>query len=195
MNRSFALLTLLLVWPALSGCQTLKEIANLRQVDFSLDRLSGLNLAGVPLDNMRSYRDLSAGDLFKLTTAVARRDLPLRFNLHVAALNPETNSVVARMVRMDWTLFLEDRETISGVVNQEQVLNPGQVVDIPVAIDLELLSFFDKNAQDLVDLVLSLSGQGGAPKNVRLQAVPVIDTVVGPIRYANPIMIVNREVG
>lgn len=195
MKRSFILLALLVVLPALSGCQTLKEIANLRQVDFSLDRLSNLNLAGVSLDKVRSYRDLSAGDLFKLTTAVARRDLPLRFNLHVAALNPETNSVAARLVRMDWTLFLEDRETISGVVDQEQVLNPGQPIDIPVAIDLELLSFFDKNAQDLVDLVLSLSGEGGAPKNVRLQAIPVIDTVIGPIRYPDPIVIVNREVG
>ncbi len=195
MKRSFIFLALFVVLPALSGCQTLKEIANLRHVDFSLDRLSGLNLAGVSLQNVRSYRDLSAGDLFKLTTAVARRDLPLRFNLHVAALNPETNSVAARLVRMDWTLFLEDRETISGVVDQEQVLNPGQPVDIPVAIDLELLSFFDKNAQDLVDLVLSLSGEGGAPKNVRLQAIPVIDTVIGPIRYPDPIVIVNREVG
>lgn len=195
MKRSFPLILLLVLLPALSGCQTLKEIANLRHVDFSLDRLSSLNLAGVPLDNVRSYRDLSAGDLFKLTTAVARRDLPLRFNLHVAALNPEANSVSARLVRMDWTLFLEDRETISGVVDQEQVLTPGQPVDIPVAIDLELLSFFDKNARDLVDLVLSLSGEGGAPKNVRLQAIPVIDTVIGPIRYPDPIVIMNREVG
>ncbi|MEZ4698823.1 MAG: hypothetical protein R2834_00715 [Rhodothermales bacterium] len=189
------LIVIALALPAWSGCQTLKEIANLRNVDFSLDRLTDIDLAGVRLDAVRSYRDLSAGDLFKLTTAAARRDLPLRFNLHVAALNPESNKVAARLVRMDWTLFLEERETISGVFNQEQVLNPGQLVDIPVSIDLELMSFFDKNARDIVELVLSLSGEGGSAKNIRLQAIPVIDTVLGPIRYPDPIVIVNREVG
>jgi hypothetical protein len=178
-----------------TGCQTLKEIANLRNVDFSLDRLSNVDLAGVRLDGVRTYRDLSAGDVFRLTTAVAKRELPLRFNLHVAATNPASNPVAARLVRMDWTLFLEERETISGVIDQPRTLEPGQVVDIPVAIDLELIRFFDQNVQDLVDLALSLSGEGGASKQIRLQAVPVIDTALGPIRYPDPIVIVNREVG
>ena len=178
-----------------SGCQTLKEITNLRNVDFELGNLSNINLAGVNLDNIRSYSDIRAGDILKLTGAFTRGDLPLTFQLNVEAENPSDNQVAARLVRMDWTLFLEERETISGVIDQEQVLNPGEPVTIPVSIELELLEFFDNNVRDIVDLALALSGEGGASKNVKLVASPVVETLLGPIRYPEPITVVNTSVG
>ena len=78
------------------------------------------------------------GDIIKLTTAFTRGDLPLSFQLDVQAENPSDNQVAARLVRMDWTLFLEERETISGIIEQERVLDPGVPVTIPVTIELEL---------------------------------------------------------
>ena len=178
-----------------SGCQTLKEIANLRSVDFNLGAVSQINLAGVNLDDVNSYSDINAGELIRLTTAFARNELPLSFQLNVKAENPASNQVAARLVKMDWTLFLEDRETISGIIDQEHVLNPGQPVVIPVTVELELMDFFDRNARDLVELGLALAGDGGASKSVKLVANPVVETLLGPIRYPEPITVVNTEVG
>ncbi len=178
------------------GCQTLKEIANLRNVDFALGAVTNLNLAGVNLDGVRSFRDVSARDVVKLTTAVLRKELPLSFDVDVKAENPADNQVAARLTRMDWTLMLDEKETISGALEQEHVLNPGQPVRVPVAISLELTDYFDNPVRDLIDLASSIRGDDGSTsRSVKLVATPIIDTILGPIRYPQPITVVSETIG
>jgi hypothetical protein len=180
---------------ALSGCATLQQFAALRSVDFSVDRVSSVRLAGVDVSSVASYRDLSISEVGRLTLAVTQGELPMDFQLHVRAVNPVENSADARLVRMDWTLLLQDRETISGVFADETLLRRGQPTDVPITMSLDLIDFFEGSAQDLVELALSLSGQGGSPREVTLRATPIVDTALGPIRYPQPITIVSREIG
>lgn len=190
---------LALVYPglvlALAGCATLQQMAALRNVDFSLDRLSGLRLAGIDLARIDSYDDLSLADGGRLVLAVAQKDLPLEFQLHVLAENPADNPTDARLMRMDWTLLLQERETLSGVLEDEVLLPPGEPRDIPLTMSLNLIDFFEGSAQDLLELALSLTGQGGSPKEVALRATPIISTPLGPIRYPGAITILSHEVG
>jgi hypothetical protein len=179
----------------LTGCQTLKELAALRQVNFAIDRVADVQLAGIDVDRIRSFSDLGPADALKLTRAVAQRELPLSFQLHLLAENPPDNSVSARLVKLDWMLLLEDKETISGVFEDEVVLPPGQPQDVPFAISLDLMEFFEQSAPDLVDLALAISGQGGSPKEIKLRATPTVNTSLGPIRYPQPITIISRQVG
>jgi hypothetical protein len=192
LRRSGLLATLLL---AVAGCATLQQIAALRQVDFAIDRVSEARLAGVAIDRVRQPRDLSAIDVASIGTALARGDLPFDFQLHLSALNPADNSVAARLIQMDWTLLLEDRETISGTLEREIVMQPGVAQDIPIAIRLDLADFFESNASDLIDLALAAAGAGGQPRRIALRATPTVQTAIGPIRYPQPITIVSAEVG
>jgi hypothetical protein len=177
------------------GCATLQQVVALRQVDFAIDHVSEVRLAGIDLTAKRSYADLSIAEGATLLGAAASNDLPLAFTLHLSALNPADNTVSARLVRMRWTMFLEEQETISGTVEQEYVFPPGEPQDLPIAIELNLTEFFQRNARDLVELALNLAGQGGEPKTVTLRAVPTIQTALGPIQYPQPITIVSREIG
>jgi hypothetical protein len=179
----------------LAGCATLQQIAALRQVDFVLDRVAQVRLADVDLDRVRSYSDLTLTDIGRLSLALSQDRLPLEFNLFVEGENPPDNDVDARLVRFDWTLLLEDRETVRGVFDQEVVFLPGQPTTFPLRIELDLLEFFKGNARDLAELALSLSGEGGEPKNVALEAVPTINTAIGPIRYPGTITVLSGEVG
>jgi hypothetical protein len=192
MTRTLPALALATV---LAGCATLQQLVALRDVDFDIDRVSEVRLAGIDLSNVRSYRDLGVADVGRLTLAVSRGELPMDFRLHLTATNPADNSADARLVRMDWTLLLQERETISGVFADETLLRRGQPTDVPIAMSLDLIDFFEGSAQDLVELALSLSGQGGAPKEVTLRATPSVDTSLGPISYPRPITIVSREIG
>lgn len=185
---------MLLAALAVSGCATLQQIAALSSVDFALDRVSGLRLAGVRLDGVRTIGDVSAIDIARVAAAVATDDVPLEFLLHVEATNPESNSVDARLVALDWTLLLEDRETISGILERGVVLPPGQPVDVPLEVSLNLTDFVEGSARDLVELALSLAGAGGEPKDLALRATPTVETALGPIRYPRPITI-GVEVG
>jgi hypothetical protein len=189
--RSILLPTLLVA----AGCATLQQIAALRQVDFALERIAEVRLAGVDLDRVRSYSDLTVTDVARLTLALSEDRLPLAFELIVQGENPADNGVDARLVRFDWTLLLEDRETVSGVFDREVVFAPGQPTTFPLAIELDLVEFFEGNARDLADLALSLSGQGGRPRNVALRATPTISTALGPIRYPGAITVVSVDVG
>ena len=186
---SFALLLPL----ALGSCATLQEIANLRNVDFNIDRVSGANLAGVDIQQLRSYDDLSGGEAARLVAALARGSMPLSFTLHVGAENPSGNSVAARLVQLDWTLFLDETETISGIFNDDRVIAPGAVVDIPITMELDLVQFVGRNVQDIVELAAAVSGQGS--KEIALRARPTITTPIGPITYPSDITIVRRDVG
>jgi len=178
-----------------AACATLQQLAALRNVDFSLDRVSELRLAGIDLARIRSFDDLSFIDAGRLALAVSQSELPLDFRLHLLAENPAENSTEARLVRMAWTLLLQDRETLSGVFEEEVLLPPGQPTDVPLAISLDLMEFFQGGARDLFELALSIADQGGAPKELALRATPTIQTPLGPISYPRPITILSRQVG
>ena len=178
-----------------SGCATLGQLAALRHVDFSLDRLSDVRLAGIDLGSIRSFEQLGFADVTRLTLAVASGDLPMDFRVHLRAENPPDNETDARLVSMDWTLFLQDRETLSGVLEDDFVLPPGEPRDIPIPVQLNLMQFFEGGAEDLVQLALAAAGQSSDRVEVALRATPVIDTPLGPIRYPAPITIVERSVG
>ena len=184
-----------LVLLAGAGCQTLREMAALRNVAFALDHVTDARLAGVELQRLKSYKDLSAVEVLRLGRALISKELLLDFQLHLRAENPPDNPVQARLVRMDWTLLIDDQETISGIFDDNIVLPPGQPTDVPIPISLNLVDFFEDGVQDLVELALSVAGQGGASKRIKLQAVPTIDTQLGPIRYPKPIVIISKEVG
>lgn len=176
------------------GCTTLNEIAALRLVDFALGGTSQGRLAGIDLSSIRGYEDLRSADALRIVDALRQRRLPLEFTLHVDAENPAGNGVAARLVKLEWTLLLEDRETVSGVLDREFVLPPGRIVDVPLRIELDLLRFYDDNARDLVELASNLAGRGGDPKNIKLTAWPTIATPIGPLEMGG-ITIVSRQVG
>ena len=179
----------------LSGCATLQQLAALRDVDFEVDRLSDVRLAGVDLARVTSYSQLSIADAGRLAAAVSQRTLPMEFRLHLSATNPAENSVDARLVRMDWTLLLQDRETLSGVFAEETLLRRGVATDVPIAINVDLMDFFQGSAQELFNLARSIANPGAPPTEVTVRATPTVDTALGPIRYPNPITIVSRQVG
>lgn len=186
---------LLAVVAACAACATLQQIAALRQVHFDLAGVRNGRLAGIDVSRIRSYSDLTPIDVGRVALAVARQDLPFDFVVDVSALNPPENTVTATMVRLAWTLLLNDKETISGVLDTTLTLPPGTVVGIPMSMRVNLFQFFDGPAQSMVDLAASIAGVSGDPTNVSIRAVPTIDTPIGRIAYPTPITIVSRTVG
>lgn len=184
----------LLLLPLLSGCATLQQLGALQNVDFDLRGVSNVRLAGIDFSRVRSFSDLSFSDAAALASAVSNRDLPLDLQLDVVAVNPSDNYADARLVEMAWTLFLEDRETVSGMVDREVLLPRGEPTDVPVRVELNLVEFYEGNARDLFELARSLAGAGGEPKEVMVEVLPTVQTSLGPIRYPEPLRL-RRTVG
>lgn len=177
----------------LAGCATLQQIAALRRVDFSLTGTAQSSLAGVSIQSMRSYSDLSPLQLARVGAALAQGSLPFHTVLQVQASNPADN-VQARLLKLDWTLFLDDQKTVSGEVQKEYVLPPGQPVTVDVPVQLDLMEFFHNQLHEMVDLALAATTGEGGSHTVRLDATPSIETSLGPISYPEPIRI-EKTVG
>jgi len=191
-HRTVALAALAL---GLAGCATLRQLTALRRVDFSLAGVQDGRLAGVELRRIASYDDLSALEIGRIALAVARRDVPLEFTVMIRADNPADNRTAATVARLAWTLLLDDKETVSGVLDTTVVMPPGQTAYIPLPMRLNLRQFFDGPAQSLVDLAASVAGLNSHPTKIAVRAVPTINTPLGPITYPGPITIVSRTVG
>ena len=185
-TRSIPALALLLLLP---GCATLQEMAALRSVAFAFDRVSDLRLAGVSLTSGMRFADLSLGDAARVTAAVVSRSVPLELVAHVGATNPAENRVAARMLSMDWSLFVEDRQALTGRVGDPVAISPGQTADVPVRVQLDLMALGSGGARDLFDLAMGIAGQGSAARELRMELVPTIETSLGPMRYPAPIVV------
>lgn len=176
-----------------TGCATLQQFAALRQVEFAIDGVGTGRLAGIDLARVRTADDLRAADAARLAAAVAAEELPLEFTVDVRAENPAENQTTARMMRFAWTLLLDDRETIDGVLDREISLPPGDPQLIPLTMRLDLIEFFDGNAADLLKLALRFAGADTESTEVKLRALPTVETPLGPIEYPATITIVGDD--
>lgn len=193
--RSSAARAALLLTPLLAACATLRGVMALRQVAFAVDRVAAVRLAGVSLDHVSSLSDVNVLDAARVAAAVARRQVPLTFDVHLTGRNPAENHTTARLVRLQWTLDLDGRETVSGTLDTAYTFPPGQVTDVRVPVSLDLYRFFQTSGADALNLALGLVGAGGRRTEVVVKAVPTIDTPLGAITYPGAITIVRRTVG
>jgi len=191
MRRTIAWATLI----ALSACATLQQLAALRQVTFTLAGVQNGALAGVPVTRIAAYRDLSLLDVGRLTLAVTRKSVPFDVQLNVTASNPAGNPPTATMAKLNWTLLLDNKETVSGVLDTTLTLPAGQPVTIPLKVRVDLYQFFGGSAESLLNLATGLAGLHADPTRITLRATPTINTPIGPITYPRPITISVKTAG
>jgi hypothetical protein len=195
MARSRRILGLAALAAMLAGCVTLSRLTALKRVDFSIAGVQDGRLAGVDLRRIANYDDLNVVEIGRIALAVSRRDVPLDLTVLIRADNPADNRTAATMVKLDWTLLLDDKETVSGVFDTTVTMPPGQTAYIPLPMRVNLRQFFDGPAQSLVNLAASVAGVGSRPTKIAVRAIPTINTPLGPITYPGPITIVRRTVG
>ena len=186
--RHFTLLVAALTIAAgTAGCAATRELAALSQVDFSYDRISGAQIAGITLSGINSYDDIGPLDVARLALAIASKDVPLDLTVHLTALNPKTNDVNARMTALDWAYLVDGSEMISGRLDQGYVFPPGEPRDVPVVVTVNLVRFFGSDGRALLETALVLAGQRTSTKKVTMRLTPSIETPAGKISYALPI--------
>ena len=177
----------ILLLSSVIGCASTLELAAMRQVEFRFDGISDAQIAGIHLERVHSTDDVSALDLGRLTLAVASKDVPLDLIVHVTGRNPPTNKATARMIALDWSYLVDDRETVSGRLSEPYVFPPGQSTDVPVVVTFNMFRFFGGTGKDLLNTALALAGQRTSSHTVTLRLTPSIDTPAGRIRYPVPI--------
>jgi hypothetical protein len=183
------------------SCSVYQTIINISRLQFKLGAVNNFTLNGVSLSGKTKIQDFSATDILKISAAVARGSLPVSFVLNVDAKNPNDGtggykSTNATIKDFPWRLMIDNKETISGdLASPVSVPGTGQLVTIPLRMNLDLVSFFkDKNYESLINLALNIGGynqSGSGSSNLALYAKPVVTTILGDISYPQELKIIN----
>jgi hypothetical protein len=189
----------------LQGCSAVRDItnalANLKRLEFKLANVTGFRIAGVDIASKRSFSDLSVAEGIALTRAFSSKQIPAEFILNVEARNPNDGSggkptASATLVGMDWKLYLDSKETISGdIAAPVSIPGTGQSTIIPLRMELDLYRFFSERGYDgLVNLAMALGGVEGSASKVVLDAQPKVNfRNYGEFTYPGRIKIVDTE--
>lgn len=188
----------------LTACQVVKDVsntlANIKRLEFKLGNINNFSLSGVNLSNKSQLNDFSVTDALKLTNAYKNKSLDSRFTLNVKARNPNDGNgtapkTSATIQNMQWKLFIDDVETISGDLNSPVVVpGSGQESVIPLNINLDLYDFFSNRSYDnLLNLALTLAGNKSTESKVKLSIKPTVSTSIGPISYPGWLTVVDKE--
>ena len=182
------------------SCSVYQTIVNLSRIKFKLGDVGSFTLNGVNLSNKTKLSDFTAIEILKISQAVASGTLPVSFVLNVQAKNPNDGTggypnTNATIDDFPWRLLINDKETISGGLNNPvTVPGTGEISNIPLRINFDLLKFFqNKSYEDLINLALAIGGSRGSSSNLTLYAQPTVSTSIGPIKYPNELRIVNVQ--
>jgi hypothetical protein len=182
------------------GCSGVMDaITNIQRLQFKLDKVSGMKVANVPLNNIASITNISVLDAANLLANFTQGKLPVEFTLNVLAKNPNdgtggTKQSSAVIKNLAWRLFIDNNETINVNVGNITVPGVGQATNIPISMSFDLLRFFSNAGyENLLNLALALGGRNGSSSRITLKVKPTVETILGPITYPGEFDVIDRE--
>lgn len=195
-NKFFALIIIVSLFTI--QCSVYQTLTNISRLQFKVGTVNGFELNGISFSNKSKLSDFNAVDLLKLTSAFAGGSLPASFVLNIEAKNPNDGTggykrTDATLQNFKWRLFLDDKETISGDIDQPiTVPGTGEITVVPLRINIDLMKFFkDKGYDSIINLALALGGSNSSSSKITLFATPTVSSPFGNITYPGELKIVD----
>lgn len=148
-----------------------------------MESLKNPRVAGIDVNRIKGFSDLSFMQAGKITTSYLSGNLPLDFTLNLEGTNPNTSE--ARLAQFDWILKIDDVQITTGTNGNEYAIpaNDGTVI-MPLKISVNLLDVLNSEAKDaLLNFGLNLADASGKPTRVSVQIKPTVYVSSVPITY------------
>ncbi|MGI6370105.1 MAG: hypothetical protein GX372_04465 [Ignavibacteria bacterium] len=186
----------------LNSCNTIKglftSLDDFSNLKFKLGKVENFKVSTIDISNISSTNSISATDVLILTKSILNKQLPAEFTLNLLANNPTNNNAKkqskAIIENLSWILYIDDKETINGIVNTPIQILTGATSEIPVQINLDLYKFFsDKGYDDLMNMALAIGGANGSSSRLKLKIKPTVQIAGVSFKYPNYITVVEKE--
>lgn len=181
-----------------AGCGIVQSLMNLSRLQFKLQGVSQISIAGVPLLGKKSLSDLNVFEIAKVTESFFKGSLPLTFTLNLMALNPNdgtggSSKTDAQLKSLPFRFVVDNRELVRGNIKSPVTIpGTGQTAVLPLDMSVDLLQVIkDQGYESLLNLALQVSGVGSGSSTVQLFAKPVVSTILGDISAPEEIRIVD----
>lgn len=134
------------------GCiRQIKMMQRFAHCDFKIVNVDSIYLSNTPI-NQLSF------NLSTLLEILQNPQAPVCFNVYIQAKNK--NRKIAAMNQMDWQLFIEDKNIISGKTNNKVVIMPMDSTVFSIKMNLDLIKDLHvKDIKTLLKLYNSLNSE------------------------------------
>ncbi len=162
----------LLLWP--SSCSTLTQVASLLTCNYNLQTVTNFKFAGINLTNTQDITNLDPVAALKVTTTLLSGTLPLSATVNVGVTNP--NVTAAQLAGLDWALFFEGVNILSGETQQQVYVAPnGGSSVVPFAVQIDLMELFKKESKErMLKFANGLLHLGESNSQVTMKIRPAI---------------------
>ncbi|MDP3463400.1 MAG: LEA type 2 family protein [Bacteroidales bacterium] len=161
---------------SLSACDILQQVTEMQQLSlctFDLNGVDQVKLAGIQLRPGMEKSGLTVSESLTLAGAIFNKSLPLQMNMMVKVDNP--NEKKASLNKMDYILFVDGKELISGMVQEKFEINGGSSLMLALPMSLDLYKVLQNETSDaLVNLAFKLVSDKGQPTEVMLKIKPYL---------------------
>ncbi len=174
-----------LIFSVVPSCDVLNqaaEVGRLQQCTFQVEGVNNIFLAGIELRQGMKSTDLNSGQLMQLANAAFQKNMPLSFNVMVRVKNPNTKT--AALSRMDYRVFLDGVEMLSGQMNQRYSIGPNSNTDVAVPVQLELYKALSGQSADAVSNIgFKLTGSSSKPVELLVKVKPYMQVGLTTLPY------------
>jgi hypothetical protein len=166
-----------------------RAMRNFGKCSFWLRDVQDITLAGVDMQYVDQFSDLSFPETARITTAVLSGDLPLFFILNVEVYNPNPEKAI--MNEFKWILFIDDIEITNGIADRRVEVSPnGGIALLPISLSIDLFDALSgENTDAIINFGFNLAGLGGDPSRIKLKAKPSVYVSGKRINYPGYITI------
>lgn len=160
----------------LSSCDVMNQMSQVQQFalcEFDINGVDNVRIAGIELDENMDRDDLNTAQLMQLTAAIFKKEMIVDFDVLLKINNP--NNKTAAMNRMDYELFIDNKQILTGQMNQPVNVPPNTSARVPMPIQLDLFKVLNNETQNsLVNLAFKLTGDKSDPAEILLKVKPYI---------------------
>lgn len=176
---------------ALFSCDVAQQVSgtyNMTQCKYDYKSISGLNIAGVNLQNASSLASLNPLASASLLSAFSSSSgtLPLSFTLNLNVKNSGTQN--ALLNGLSYILEIDGTEMTQGTMNQAFQVAGGQQAVLPIAMAFDLKSALKgQSLESIKNLAFNFAGIGNASSQVTVKIKPNFN--IGGQMIASPVYI------
>jgi LEA14-like dessication related protein len=166
------------------ACKSISQGKKFAKCQFRATTMEQINLAGVTIPpNIQNVSDIGFLDAAKITaTFLSGAEMPLSFIQNVEVENP--NEDMAAINRLDWILFVDDKEITQGTHNQRTEVQPKSITNMPLQFQVDLRKVINSGAADaFLNLVMNLTKQSKRPSRIKLKVKPHFNVLGATVAY------------
>lgn len=184
----------------LSSCginKQAKELKALENCKYEIKSADSVFIAGKPLKTFINNGNIDLSNMPSLAFAMLRKNIPLSGVMNLKIQNPTSQK--AGINQFEYLVLFQGTELAKGFVNQKIVVEPGQDVSVPVAINANIYNLVsdEKLLNEIIRIFDSANSTSNAKGLVTVKIKPTIAIGNKLINYPGYITIdkeISREI-